>query len=257
MDKVKYFEHNKEGIDYVVGDLHGCLEDFFMLLNRVQFNASKDRVFSVGDLVDRGPNSLGCAKLIRFPWFHAVRGNHEQMMIEAMIYNSDDDYNLWLYNGGTWALSEDQTELVEVSKELDKLPLIIVIGKTEEKRINIAHAEIYRNKLRDLATDEDIDDWYFDAINENNIIWGRNLVGSRQYNKEVNTQLSITYVGHTPIQTAPFELLNHRFIDLGACFWYKQQYNLARLCLVRLSDSQVFSLNIKTKEIEEYDYDTR
>jgi serine/threonine protein phosphatase 1 len=253
MKKVKHFEHNKVGRDFVVGDLHGCLEDFFILLDSVEFDTTKDRVFSVGDLVDRGPDSLECAKLIRNSWFHAVRGNHEQMMIDSvMTENSawDGKQHHWLINGGDWSLQVEEQELKEVAKELDELPFVIVIGKSEEKRINIAHAEIYRNKDRDLATDEDIDDWHFDSLNETNMIWGRSLVGSKAYNKEVNPALSTTFVGHTPIDM-PFELLNHNFIDLGACFWYKQQYTKAKLCLVDIQNEKAIILDVQTKDITE------
>lgn len=38
-------------------------------------------MLSVGDLVDRGPDSIGCLKLLEAPWFHAVMGNHEQLLL--------------------------------------------------------------------------------------------------------------------------------------------------------------------------------
>ena len=252
MEKVKYFERNLKGIDYVVGDLHGCLDEFDLLLQHIGFNFNIDRMFSVGDLVDRGPHSLKCAKLIRESWFHSVRGNHEQLMIDSLLgeysqYNGT--YNNWLINGGQWSLLEDELDLKEVSKELDELPLVIVIDKNG-KRINIAHAELYRNKNRDFVTDADIDNWNFDHINENNIIWGRGLIGSKAFNKEINPSLSTTFVGHTPVEEE-IDLLNHRFIDLGACFWHKQRYEKAKLCIVRINDNKSFLLNMKDLVITE------
>jgi len=47
---------NQAGKDYVIGDLHGCYELLERLLDAVGFDKSKDRLFSVGDLIDRGPD---------------------------------------------------------------------------------------------------------------------------------------------------------------------------------------------------------
>ena len=76
---------NTVGRDFIVGDLHGCLDLLHAELARLQFEPAKDRLFSVGDLADRGPDSMGCLRLLREPWFHAVRGNHEDMLI-AYVY---------------------------------------------------------------------------------------------------------------------------------------------------------------------------
>src|SRR3546814_1255791 len=53
---------NDIGRDFIVGDLHGCLDLLQAELTRIEFDRSKDRLFSVGDLVDRGPDSMGCLR---------------------------------------------------------------------------------------------------------------------------------------------------------------------------------------------------
>ena len=55
---------------YVVGDIQGCFEPFQCLLERVKFNPDKDRLWSVGDLVNRGPQNLETLR-----WFYAHRDN--------------------------------------------------------------------------------------------------------------------------------------------------------------------------------------
>ena len=55
---------------YVVGDIQGCFGPFQCLLDQVRFNPNKDRLWSVGDLVNRGPDNL---KTLR--WFYAHRDN--------------------------------------------------------------------------------------------------------------------------------------------------------------------------------------
>ncbi len=69
---------------WVVGDLHGCYTNLMKKLETIGFDTKKDLLISVGDLVDRGTENVECLELITFPWFRAVRGNHEQMMIDGL-----------------------------------------------------------------------------------------------------------------------------------------------------------------------------
>jgi len=55
---------------YVVGDIQGCFAPFQSLLDKVRFNPDKDRLWSVGDLVNRGPHNLETLR-----WFYAHRDN--------------------------------------------------------------------------------------------------------------------------------------------------------------------------------------
>ena len=103
------------GRDFVAGDVHGEFEKLERALERVGFAPERDRLLSVGDLIDRGPDSdAALAWLESGRIAHAVRGNHEQMMIEAFASSYDwvraecalgdgeDAAGLWNYNGGEW-----------------------------------------------------------------------------------------------------------------------------------------------------------
>lgn len=64
---------------YAVGDLQGCLEPLQCLLKRVAFDPARDRLWLVGDLVNRGPQSL---ETLRFLYsiresLVCVLGNHD------------------------------------------------------------------------------------------------------------------------------------------------------------------------------------
>jgi hypothetical protein len=65
----------------VVGDVHGCRAELEALLDRVAF-ASGDRLVFVGDLLARGPDSLGVLDVVRRTGAIVVRGNHEQKLLD-------------------------------------------------------------------------------------------------------------------------------------------------------------------------------
>ena len=46
---------NALGRDFAVGDVHGCFTRLQQGLDQLGFDPTRDRLFSVGDLVDRGP----------------------------------------------------------------------------------------------------------------------------------------------------------------------------------------------------------
>ena len=77
--------------DYAIGDLQGCLAPFDCLLERIGFNADRDRLFLAGDLVNRGPDSLGTLRRVYAlrDNVHTVLGNHDLHLL-AVAQGSTD-----------------------------------------------------------------------------------------------------------------------------------------------------------------------
>ena len=66
-----------------VGDLHGCLEELDALLEKFGFRPGRDRLFSVGDVVGKGPDVRGTLRRLKALGARAVLGNHDVALLEA------------------------------------------------------------------------------------------------------------------------------------------------------------------------------
>jgi bis(5'-nucleosyl)-tetraphosphatase (symmetrical) len=62
---------------WLVGDVQGCLRELELLLETIRFDASRDELWLLGDLVNKGPDSLGVLRLWRDLGGHGVLGNHD------------------------------------------------------------------------------------------------------------------------------------------------------------------------------------
>lgn len=152
----KKIKQNQHGTDFFVGDIHGEFELLDQSLLNVSFDKSKDRLFAVGDLIDRGPQSESCLELLHQPWFFSVLGNHE-----AMFLNGKHDPSirqLHIKNGGTWINSISEEKHCELEALIrNKMPLAMTIA-TDTGKIGVIHAAAPADWL-DLEQEQELESW--------------------------------------------------------------------------------------------------
>ncbi len=170
-------------------------------LRNVGFNPKKDRLFSVGDIIDRGPDSVKCLKLLDETWFHMVRGNHEQMLIEA--YRMGPEHSFWK-SYGKWTKKLSKSELADWVKRLEDLPIAITLA-VKNGAVGICHAETHGRNWR-KSRDK------FESINV--MLWGRRILRNKPDFRVKG--VDFTLHGHTPLRQ-PQWVKNRYFMDTGAC----------------------------------------
>lgn len=188
-------------------------------LEAVDFDPKRDRLFSLGDLIDRGPESEKTLDYLQQPWFHAILGNHEIMLIEAYESNEPQSKARWHYWGGDWAASLDQPTLDLFYETLVELPIAIELQVSQNKAVGLVHAELpavahwqdIRSRLSSCPAgvfdtrDPTISDLY----------WAKTQVGGDATLGPVDG-INHVFHGHSIVHVQPLTLGNRTFMDLGS-----------------------------------------
>jgi serine/threonine protein phosphatase 1 len=204
VNSVEHHAANLDGRDFVVGDLHGCMDALRYLLRVIAFDPTRDRLFSVGDLVDRGEHSEQALALLDKPWFYCVLGNHEDTLVAVATGKLRRQW--WYGIGGAWAIDVPDERLRHYAQRLRELPLVRVVGSGKE-RFNILHAEFF-------GSDAELDAGNFSDSTRQQLLWGRDLaLGNSDPQRQRG--LSLTYCGHTPMPDIK-QIGSQVFIDTGA-----------------------------------------
>ncbi len=133
------FDVNARGRDFFVGDIHGSFSALRRAMDTVQFDEQVDRLFSVGDLVDRGPESEQVLDWLDQPWFHAICGNHDFMIWRAALGDPYREVD-FLRHGGHWLLRLDDEQRQRIGERLRDLPFAIEV-QTPDGVVGSIHAD--------------------------------------------------------------------------------------------------------------------
>lgn len=139
MSRIEQFAINRQGRDYAVGDIHGHFERLQAQLSAIGFDPAVDRLFSVGDLVDRGPQCPQVLQWLDQPWFHAVQGNHEALAV-THVGGGWLDYDQYRAAGGGWFLDLPDSEQARFAERFARMPLALEV-QTSAGLVGLLHAD--------------------------------------------------------------------------------------------------------------------
>lgn len=203
----------------VIGDVHGCYKTLMALLEKIP-EKNKKQICFTGDLIDRGPRSREVVQFVMGNNHLCVMGNHEQMMVDWQVGNTQDA--LWLGNGGNECLDSyyqkdvnppylrgefDMDTFLKHKKWMENLPVVIDLDsvKTPEgKNVVVSHSLCHNYWKALMGNDKSRAD-----MAGNNIIWNRNF-------SNVKDQGFFNIIGHTPDEKNPKITQVYANIDTGA-----------------------------------------
>lgn len=155
---------NLLGQDYFVGDIHGEYAKLSKKLQELRFNPFKDRLICVGDLVDRGEYSDLVIEWLQQPFFHTVRGNHENMFLRWWSYRNQPSTqkkyaeNIYFPNGGEWVKDIEMSELIRIAHSFEDLPYFLAIPNHLGRTIGVVHAELPNHASWPTLLESDINE---------------------------------------------------------------------------------------------------
>lgn len=255
---IKKFKLNTKGRDFVIGDVHGEYSYLMALLDHVNFDKNKDRLFSTGDLIDRGYENEECLRLLAEPWFHATLGNHEAMVL--MFFYGQMDPGLWIANGARWAahyissyqnkkfdskyrFSQDAAEFWYelVPLIMEKMSKMITVRLRSWKKFHVVHAELNSHNFK--LTDKNLLNakfvnaaWTYNSDyggigDECDGMWRRSIFNGANPDlvraSVSEDYLSTIYSGHTIQSNTPFRVGPFVCLDTGSFMGNKQKYGIS------------------------------
>ncbi len=247
----------------IIGDVHGCYDELTLLLERlgyVGFSARSSesdvgpavldyvhpagrKLVFVGDLVDRGPDSVRVLRqvmaLVRQGVALCVPGNHDDKLLRKLCGRTVSlNYGL----AETWAQFSKQPPafLAEVETFLAGLPYFL---RLDEGRLLVAHAGLDERMQRPGANPKAVKAF---------CLFGPTTGQTDEFGLPVRIDWAATYAGsamvvhgHTPVAEA--RLLNNTInIDTGCCF-------AGKLTALRYPEQKLLSVN----SLDQYAIPTR
>lgn len=171
----------------LIGDIHGELNKLLNVLDQCKFDYEKDRIISVGDLCDRGPDSRDVVnEIMKMKHTVCIRGNHDKWFQDFL--ESGIKADMWYRQGGAETLKSYE-------------------GFEEDF---ILHKEFYQNQINFYVQNNicfvhgGFDTTrYIAEQNPDELYWDRELVEKMMSCSKGQTvkhmdKFDIIYIGHTP-----------------------------------------------------------
>ncbi len=209
---------------FAIGDVHGCARTFRKLITE-EINIHKtDHIYCIGDYVDRGPDSKGVIDFIlelRHSGYNIItlRGNHEQMMLDAN--NSRNDLQNWFFNGG--------------QQTLDSLGIDTVEDLAPQYRTFLESTEFYREWEQYILVHAGLNFQIANPLQDKHaMLWIRDFVVDRKWLDQ-----RIIVHGHTPMpEEALLSQELNSAIDIDAGCVYNMRPGMGHLCAFDLLEKE-------------------
>lgn len=265
---------------YVVGDIHGCYEEWMELKEKIEAMDSDARFILVGDIVDRGDQVMemlewAMKNISLGGKYQMVLGNHEAEKIEwwnsyqffriAKDLDNYIDFDSDKYDFKTTMLKYNKTEaeVGEIIEFFRSLPLYIEeFIRIEGRKKGRQHYIVVHASMPEQC------------INKNETVKKRSLKRTKQYNQEVENnrrdviwyrvfdgnrylKKSVVVHGHTPTEAGCYAeyvitegkaYFSHGDINVDCGIVYKD-FNERNLCAIRLEDLKEYYVYNNSEEI--------
>ena len=112
---------------FIVGDVHGCQQEFFDLLDKISYHPSKHRLILLGDIINRGPFSWEMLQWVKSNKVESIKGNHEDIFIQYVRSNQKsnpgfdqlkekmkDELNSYINWMSSWPLYIEENDFLAV-----------------------------------------------------------------------------------------------------------------------------------------------
>lgn len=213
--------------EITISDIHGCYKTFKQIVEKKVKLTKEDTLYLLGDYIDRGPDSKAVVDyILRLQKngyeVHCLRGNHEQMLLDA-IHNTND-VRLFMMNGGKQTLESYGCAIEEMKEH--------------------PHYEFYKN----LKYFIELEDYYlvhagFNFRKPNPFLDTESMLWIRKWYNHIDYDLldgKIIVHGHTPVTRREIKAMFHnirvnKYMDIDAgCFYYK------KMCALDLTNQKLY-----------------
>ena len=200
---------------YACSDLHGCMKFYKEIKKILQ---PEDKVFFLGDAGDRGPEPWETIQAIaKDRQFVYLKGNHEDMLAEALVDFVEKDYMGSAYrclcgNGGyeTFNGAVRESHASGWSRWLNKLPTMTTYENEQGQKVILSHAG-----LTPYLNDEGKEGFHWDE----DLIWNREHF-FEPWPEDEEFKNTIVVHGHTPIPYLWEDLGIPEEDQIEGAFWY-------------------------------------
>ena len=221
----------------VIGDIHGCYYTLTELVEKINDKYPSIKIYSVGDLVDRGNFSYEVIEFVKSQNIRFTPGNHDYMFCYFIRQPGSQMANVWLYNGYEKTLASYNRHNDEVSAHLDlimQVPLFLNL-----KDCFISHAGISKYYESILPEYFQSDLSILGNIIRNDLEKSESILWTRG---ELLNIGKLQVVGHTRREKVEFKKKNNVvYIDTSV-------YLMNKLSAVIIEDNNILDiLSVATK----------